>query len=240
VILNLRLNARSGGESAAESYSASVPGRVLVTRRSKRLGFLTALLLAVAFRLPAQEDLGLLDRDTAERVSSKTLSAFEGTPLPVVEKMLELAQVRPGERVYDLGSGDGRVLIMAAQKFGARGVGIELDPRLIRKSLEAIQKLGLGHQVQIIEGDMREQDLSAADVVTIYLTPYGLGKLEPHLKKYLHHGMRIVVVVDEIPGWKPTSSITVQGDNKRSYDLNLYVISRPGDWVSFSKFGHTP
>jgi predicted RNA methylase len=176
----------------------------------------------------------------AELFNRKMLSTYEGTPLPVVEKMLELAQVRPGERVYDLGSGDGRVLIMAAQKFGAQGVGIELDSRLIRKSLEAIQKQGLSHQVQIIEGDMLEQDLSAADVVTIYLTPYGLGKLEAHLKKYLHHGMRIVVVVDELPGWKPTSLITVLGDNKRPYDLRLYVISRPGEWVSFSKFGHSP
>jgi predicted RNA methylase len=176
----------------------------------------------------------------AELFNQKMLATYEGTPLPVVEKMLELAQVRPGERVYDLGSGDGRVLITAAQKFGAYGVGIELDSRLIRKSLETIEKLGLGHQVRIIEGDILEQDLSAADVVTIYLTPYGLGKLEAHLKKYLHHGMRIVVVVDEIPGWKPTSSVTVLGADKRPYDLNLYVISRPGDWVSFSKFGRTP
>jgi len=217
-----------------------VAARVLVGRAAKLLALLTIPILSTALRLPAQEELGPLEGDVAELFNQKMLATYEGTPLPVVEKMLELAQVRPGERVYDLGSGDGRVLIMAAQKFGAQGVGIELDSRLIRKSLEAIQKQGLSHQVQIIEGDMLEQDLSAADVVTIYLTPYGLGKLEPHLKKFLHHGMRIVVVVDEIPGWKPTSSITVLGDNKRPYDLRLYVISRPGEWVSFSKFGHTP
>jgi len=87
---------------------------------------------------------------------------------------------------------------------------------------------------------MLEQDLRAADVVTIYLTPYGLSKLEPHLKKFLHHGMRIVVCMNQLPGWTPTSLITVLGADKRPYDLRLYVISRPGDWVSFSKFGHTP
>lgn len=217
-----------------------VAARVLVGRAAKLLALLTIPILSTALRLPAQQELGPLEGDMAELFNQKMLATYEGTPLPVVEKMLELAQVRPGERVYDLGSGDGRVLIMAAQKFGAQGVGIELDSRLIRKSLEAIQKQGLSHQVQIIEGDMLEQDLSAADVVTIYLTPYGLGKLEPHLKKYLHHGMRIVVVVDELPGGKPTSSITVLGDNKRPYDLRLYVISRPGDWVSFSKFGRSP
>ena len=217
-----------------------VPARVLVGRAAKLLALLTILILGTGLRPPAQENLGPLEGEMAELFNRKMLSTYEGMPLPVVEKMLELAQVRPGERVYDLGSGDGRILIMAAQKFGAYGVGIELDPRLVRRSLETIEKLGLGHQVRIIEGDILEQDLSAADVVTIYLTPYGLGKLEAHLKKYLHHGMRIVVVVDEIPGWKPTSSVTVLGADKRPYDLNLYVISRPGDWVSFSKFGRTP
>ena len=237
-MLSVYLKVRRRTEST-RTFSP-VAARVLVGRAAKLLPLLTILILSTALRLPAQQELGPLEGDMAELFNQKMLATYEGTPLPVVEKMLELAQVRPGERVYDLGSGDGRVLIMAAQKFGAQGVGIELDSRLIRKSLEAIQKQGLSHQVQIIEGDMLEQDLSAADVVTIYLTPYGLGKLEPRLKKYLHHGMRIVVVVDELPGWKPTSSITVLGDNKRPYDLRLYVISRPGDWVSFSKIGHTP
>jgi len=217
-----------------------VPARVLVGRAAKLLALLTIPILSLALRLPAQEDLGPLEGEMAELFNRKMLSTYEGMPLPVVEKTLELAQVRPGERVYDLGSGDGRILIMAAQKFGAQGVGIELDPRLIRKSREAIQKQGLSHQVQIIEGDVLEQDLSAADVVTIYLTPYGLSKLEPHLKKFLHHGMRIVVCMNQLPGWTPTSSITALGADKRPYDLRLYVISRPGDWVSFSKFGHTP
>lgn len=199
-------------------------------------------LIAVALpvRMTAQEeDLGPLDPASEQRFSSKMISGYEGTPAPVVAKMLELAAIRPNELVYDLGSGDGRILIAAVQNYGARGLGIELDPRRCRQSIEKIQRLGLRNQIQIIEGDVLEQDLSAADVVTIYLTPYGVGLLKPQLEKYLHHGMRIVLCESQIPGWKPASTVSVVGDNKRTYTLTLYVISKPNDWVSFSKFGRT-
>ncbi len=187
-----------------------------------------------------EEELAPLDPEAQLRFDRRTLSAYEGTPLPVVQKMLELAEVRPNEAVYDVGSGDGRILIMAAQKFGARGVGIELDPRWCRQSLERVQKLALHHQIQIIEGDAMEQDLSAADVMTIYLTPQGLKLFKPHLERHLRHGMRIVTVENEIPGWTPDRMVAASGDNRRIYALYLYVISRPGEWVSFSKFGRKP
>jgi SAM-dependent methyltransferase len=208
---------------------------------ARKLLLAAALLPAPALQLIAQDvKLEPLDRAAAERLASKTLSGFEGTPLPVVERMLELAQVRPNELVYDLGSGDGRILIMAAQKFEARAVGVELDPRLCRLSLRKIDALGLGNQVQVIEGDMTEQDWSRADVVLMYQTPYALNALKPHLERYSHHGMRIVSCVNEVPGWKPTTMLVVSGGNSRDYKLNLYVISRPGEWVSFSKFGRAP
>ncbi len=182
---------------------------------------------------------GLEAEDQGGGEDSRILSAYEGTPLPVVEKMLELAQVRPNEVIYDLGSGDGRVLIMAAQKFGARGVGIELDSRYYEESRTRIWDLGLRDRIQMVNGDVLEQDLSLADVVTIYMTPYALWKLRPHLEKFLHQGMRIVTVVDEVPGWKPAATVIAQGDNLRSYRLSLYVVTQPGNWTSFSKFGRT-
>lgn len=204
-----------------------------------RLGLLAGLLLATADHGGAQEEvnLGPLSPADAERLRARSLSDWEGTPLPVVEKMLELAHLRPGEIIYDLGSGDGRILIMAAQKFGARGVGIELDPRRCKLSLERIDRMGLSEQVQIIQGDVLEQDLSPADVVTVYMTRYAMQKLQPRLEKLLRDGTRAVVCVDELPGKKPTQSVSVTAENKRTYQLRLYVFSRQEGWTSFSKFG---
>lgn len=204
-----------------------------------RLGLLAGLFLAMAGPYPAQEEavLGPISPIDAERLKVRSLSNWEGTPLPVVEKMLELAHLRPGETLYDLGSGDGRILIMAAQKFGARGVGIELDPRRCKLSRERIDRLGLIEQVQIIQGDVLEQDLTPADVVTVYMTRYAMQKLEPRLEKFLRDGTRMVLVVDELPGHNPAQMISVTAENQRTYDLRLYVFSRQGGWTSFSKFG---
>lgn len=204
-----------------------------------RFALLAGLFLATTGNAAAQEEanLGPLSPADAERLSARSLSDWEGTPLPVVEKMLELAHVRPGELVYDLGSGDGRILIMAAQKFGARGVGIELDPRRSKLSLERIDRLGLSEHVQIIQGDVLEQDLSSADVVTVYMTRYAMQKLQPRLEKFLRDGTRLVVCTDELPGRKPSQTISATAENKRTYELRLYVFSRPEGWTSFSKFG---
>jgi precorrin-6B methylase 2 len=187
--------------------------------------------------LSAQDDPGPLDPAAAERMSTKRLSGYLGMPLPVVEKTLALAQVRPGEVVYDLGSGDGRILITAAQRIAARGVGIELDPRYARLSLDKIRALGLDDKIQIIEGDVLEQDLSAADVVTIYMTPLGTFKLRPLLEKHLRDGARVVTCVYDIPGWKPASVIKALADDGKPYELKLYLISRQSRGASFSRFG---
>jgi protein-L-isoaspartate O-methyltransferase len=199
----------------------------------------TLAVLILSLTCPAIAQGGPQAEDQGSGEESKVLSAYEGTPLPVVEKMLELAQVRPNDVVYDIGSGDGRVLIMAARKFGARGVGIELDSHYFEESQARIWDLGLRDRIQLVHGDVLDQDLSLADVVTIYMTPYALWKLRPHLEKFLHQGMRIVTVVDQVPGWKPAATVTAQGDNQRSYRLSLYVVTRPGQWTSFSKFGRT-
>jgi predicted RNA methylase len=205
----------------------------------RELSYLLLFQLALSAGIPlcGQERLGPLDAAAAERMATKRLSGYLGMPMPVVEKALTLAQVRRGEIVYDLGSGDGRILIMAAQKLGARGVGIELDPRYARLSLEKIQALGLNEKIQIIEGDVLEQDLSAADVVTIYMTPLGTFKLRPLLEKYLRDGARVVTYVDDIPQWTPANVIKAQDDAGKSYELKLYVISRPTQGMSLSKFG---
>jgi precorrin-6B methylase 2 len=170
--------------------------------------------------------------------NSESVSGYLPTPMPVVEKMLELARVRPGEKVFDLGSGDGRIVIAAAQKHGASGVGIELKPELVSLSRSKIQALGLSNQVRIVEGSFFNQDLGAADVITIFLDPASLTRVSKYIAKYLHHGMRIVVCEGELTGLTPTAKAGVfERESNKRYQLVLYEVSRPDAWTSFGSFG---
>jgi SAM-dependent methyltransferase len=114
------------------------------------------------------------------------------TPLRKVEKMLALAELQPNELLYDLGCGDGRILVMAARRFGARAVGIELDPLRYLWCQLLVSVLGLRKRVRIVFGDFFSQDLSAADVVTCYLLQSTNDRLEEKLKNELRRGARVV------------------------------------------------
>jgi len=130
-----------------------------------------------------------------------SLAPFKPTPMATVRRMLETANLQPGEMVFDIGSGDGRIVIMAAETFGARAVGIEIDQALVAQSRRAVAARGLEEKVKIIQANALDVDLSPADVVTIYLTPEGIELLRPHLERTLRPGTRVVVYVDQIPGW---------------------------------------
>jgi protein-L-isoaspartate O-methyltransferase len=132
------------------------------------------------------------------------------TPQFLVERMLEAGHVKPGEMVYDLGSGDGRVVISAAQKFGARAVGVELMPDLVRKARERIQSLGLADRVSIVEDSALRVDLSPADVVTMWFLTNSNLRLRPHLEKQLRIGARVVSNEFPVRGWKATEMIQVR------------------------------
>ena len=114
------------------------------------------------------------------------------TPMSLVHKMLSMAEVGPDDLVYDLGCGDGRVIITAARRYGAKAVGIEIDPLRYLWCKMLINALGLRDQVQIIRGDFFTQDLSEAGVVTCYLLQSTNNKLERKLKQELHPGARVV------------------------------------------------
>ncbi len=131
------------------------------------------------------------------------ISPFVASPPPVVRRSLTLAELKTGEMLYDLGCGDGRTLIMAAQEFGARGVGIELREDLIKQALGQISKLGLGDKVKIIHDDLFKVDLRPADVVYMYLTTSANEKVRPKLEADLKKGTRVVSHDYEITGWKP-------------------------------------
>ena len=134
---------------------------------------------------------------------------FVPSPMEVVDKMLEVAGVSASDTVYDMGSGDGRIVLRAAEKYGARGVGVEIDHLLAVESAEKVKEMKLDKLVTIIEGDMFKVDLKPATVVAIYLVLSANNLLRPLLEKDLRPGARVVVHDSRIPGWEPASEQTV-------------------------------
>ncbi len=139
--------------------------------------------------------------------------------------MLELAQVKKTDIVYDLGSGDGRIVIAAAQKYGAQAVGVELDPGLVKLSRRSVEKLKLGDRVRIEHKDLFKVDLGQVDVVTLYLLPRLNLKLVPQLKK-LKKGARVVSHAFPIPGFEPDRVVQVTSMEDGLEHL-LYVWTAP-------------
>src|SRR5262249_17790825 len=152
------------------------------------------------------------------------LAPYYPTPETVVQKMLELGGLKAGEKMFDLGSGDGRIVIMAAQRFHAEAVGIELDKDLCRQSRARIQKLGVDKNAHIINGDLLAQDYSSADLVTVYLLPDSINnKVQPLLDKQLKKGARVVAHDFEFQNWTPEKVETIADDGEgRSHTLYLY------------------
>jgi len=132
------------------------------------------------------------------------------TPQPVVEAMLEAANVKESDVVYDLGSGDGRIVITAAKKHGARGVGIEIDPGLVKKASENAAAAGVADRVRFVSQNLFEADIRDATVVTLYLLQSLNEKLRPKLVRELKPGTRVVSHVFNMgPEWPPQKTLTV-------------------------------
>jgi precorrin-6B methylase 2 len=149
---------------------------------------------------------------------------FVPTPQDVVEAMLKVAKVGKGDVLYDLGSGDGRIPITAAQKHGiARGVGIDINPERIKEANENLAKARVGDRVRFINADLFESDLSEATVVTLYLLPALNLKLLPKLLKELKPGTRIVSHAFDMGKWKPEQTLKVG-----TRDVYFWTIPAPG------------
>jgi tRNA A58 N-methylase Trm61 len=131
------------------------------------------------------------------------IAPFVPSPVPVIQHMLKLADLKPGEVLFDLGAGDGRTVMMAAKSFGARAVGVELREDLAKKALSTIHDNGLADRVTIVNGDLFTVNLTSADVVFLYLTTSANEKIRPKLETELKKGVRIVSHDYEIVGWKP-------------------------------------
>lgn len=137
---------------------------------------------------------------------------YVATPNETVRGMLELADVSEDDLVYDLGSGDGRIPIAAAHRYGARGVGIEIKPSLVDRARKNAKLSGVQDQVAFRQQDLFEADFSEATVVTIYLFPEVNLKLRPMLFEQLELGTRVVSHSFDMNGWTPDSTTTVNGD----------------------------
>ena len=150
---------------------------------------------------------------------------FIPTPEDVIAKMLDLATVKPGETVVDLGSGDGRMVIAAARDFGARVVGVELRKRLVKECRKKVKEMGLSGQVIISRRNFKKVDLRDADVLAIYLSSYTLNLLAPKFIKELRPGSRIVNFDYPIPGWTIARELEVTPSGwKKPHPIYLYVM----------------
>ena len=158
----------------------------------------------------------------AQGVAEK-LAPYYPTPPSIVQKMLEVGELKAGEKMFDLGSGDGIIVITAAQKFHATAVGVELDKDLVKLSTDRIRKLGIQKLASIVEGDLLKQDYSSADLVAVYLLPGFIDKAQPLLDRQLKKGARVVSHDFEFKNWTPEKVVNIPDDGDgRSHTLFLY------------------
>jgi SAM-dependent methyltransferase len=169
--------------------------------RMKLRAFGLALLLTFALASPN------LAQQTAPARQPDVV--FVPTPPDVVDAMLKLAKVTSTDLVYDLGSGDGRIVIAAAKTYGARGVGIDIDPERVREATANARASGVGDKVTFRTEDIFQADISPATIVTLYLSPSVNARLAPKLMKDLKPGTRIVSHAFDLGSWKPQQKVTV-------------------------------
>jgi len=174
----------------------------------RRLALILALLSSVSF---GQDP----------RYSNK-LAPYVASPSRVVDMMLEMARLKAGDTLYDLGSGDGRILIAAAERR-AQAIGIEINPKLVLAATDEIERAGLSQRAKVIQGDVMQTDFSAANVVTLYMDTASNAKLRPQLEKYLKPGSRVVSHDYEIPGWKAVR--VEKTDERQPHTIYLYEIA---------------
>ena len=175
--------------------------RGLPRGRLRGASALVALLALGAQSVPAQLRVPLVD--------PRSVAPYVPTPWHVVDRILDEVRLTRDDVVYDLGSGDGRILVRAAKRLGARGVGYEINPDLVEDARSAVTAAGVADRVVIRHEDIFEADLSPATVVTLFLMTSANRRLRPKLLEELRPGARIACYKWEIPGWNPSKTVTV-------------------------------
>ena len=178
-----------------------------------RLSILLLGALAVLPSIPVSAQNVLIAQGKS-RDFARSLAPYVVSPQHVVDLMLEMADLKPGETLYDLGSGEGRIVIMAARKFKAKAVGVELEAGLCKIASARVKAFGLEDSVRIIHGNLLKVDLRPADVVTIYLLTASNELLRPNLERDLKPGARVVSHDFEIRGWKPSAVQKLEAEGR--------------------------
>jgi ubiquinone/menaquinone biosynthesis C-methylase UbiE len=177
----------------------------------RRQILIIGVMIVAAFAAAAQQP---------PRISQK-LAPYVTSPQPIVQKMLEMASLKQGETLFDLGCGDGRILISAAKSFGAKAVGVEISDTLAARARQQVEALGLQDQVTVLTGDMMSIDLSPANVIALYLLTEANEQLRPKLERELKPGARVISLEFKIRGWKP-SKVEKFEAHRHPYTIYLY------------------
>jgi SAM-dependent methyltransferase len=187
-----------------------------MSSKLSRMFVLFAAIAAMVLLVASPSDLFVRSAQAQATAEKPKLDVhFVPTPHEVVDAMLKMAKVTKDDVVYDLGCGDGRIVIAAAKQYGARGVGIDLDPDRIKEARENAEKAGVTDKVKFIEGDLFQQDLSDASVVTLYLLSELNMRLRPKLFKELRPGSRVVSHSFSMGDWQPKEQAEI--NNNRIY-----------------------
>lgn len=183
----------------------------------------TGIILTSILMLLAILSVGAGPKDGKTKWMRNPDVVYVGTPYDLVSKMLQMAHVKKGDLVYDLGCGDGRMLILAAQKYGCRGVGFDIDPERVRASRENVAKNHVEKLVKIVQADIFTLDLSKANVIPMYLLPEMNKKLLPQLDK-LKPGSRVVCHDYDLDGIVADETVTViSNEDNAKHTLSLYT-----------------
>jgi SAM-dependent methyltransferase len=190
--------------------------------------FILVSILGLEYREIRQAMLHADDTDW----DSSHVAPYVPTPHEVVNRMLELAEIKPGDVLYDLGSGDGRIVVAAAKKFGIRAVGFEIDPGLVKDSRQIIKQAGLEELVEIREQDIRTVDFSPASIVTLYLYPAANLRLRPVLLRDLKPGSRVISHDFGMGSWKPDRVARLQDTAGFSRTIYRWRIADPAACIN--------
>ena len=190
--------------------------------------FILVSILGLEYREIRQAMLHADDTDW----DSSHVAPYVPTPHEVVNRMLELAEIKPGDVLYDLGSGDGRIVVAAAKKFGIRAVGFEIDPGLVKDSRQIIKQAGLEELVEIREQDIRTVDFSPASIVTLNLYPAANLRLRPVLLRDLKPGSRVISHDFGMGSWKPDRVARLQDTAGFSRTIYRWRIADPAACIN--------
>jgi tRNA G37 N-methylase Trm5 len=184
----------------------------------KRFGRFAVIILTAMLTLSAAQ------RIAAVHAQEGKIVPYVPTPQEIVDRMLEMAQVKKGDVLYDLGSGDGRIVVTAAKKYGVRAIGFEIDPERIKESHANIKKAGVEKLVEIRQQDIRTVDLSGATVLTMYLLPEVNLMIRPNIWKQMKPGSRVVSHDFDMGDWKPLKAEKVKDNSNWDHDLYLWHV----------------